>query len=241
MTRQELLQQAKPILFNAEMVRAILSGEKTVTRRCIRPRYKEDEGGFCVCTRIATGERWVEKMDWDEGTIFTDGNTRYVNPPYHPGDILYVRETWRYAYDLNDNDQIIEETGRYYYAAGPDDALPHIAHWLDNTTGEYKDRMPWRPSIHMPKEAARIFLRVTDVRVERLHDITEEQAVKEGCIDSRGFIWSPDNEYNNPHTAKENFMKIWDSTIKKQDLDEYGWEANPWAWVVEFERLEAEP
>lgn len=92
--------------------------------------------------------------------------------------------------------------------------------------------------IHMPKEAARIWLKVTDVRVERLQEITEECAKKEGAIDNRGFIHSPDNEYDSVHTAREHFAEIWDSTIKKSDLDRYGWNANPWVWVIEFERCE---
>ena len=84
----------------------------------------------------------------------------------------------------------------------------------------------WTPSIHMPKEAARIFLKVTSVKVERLQNMDEESGLKEG-IPKRGsrlpiFV----------------FMELWDSTIKKSDLDEYGWDANPWVWVIEFERCE---
>lgn len=90
----------------------------------------------------------------------------------------------------------------------------------------------------MPNEAARIWLKVTDVWVERLQEITEEQAEKEGAIDNRSFIHSPNNEYDNIHSAKEHFKQIWNSTIKKADLDRYGWDANPWVWVIEFERCE---
>lgn len=90
----------------------------------------------------------------------------------------------------------------------------------------------------MPKEAARIFLKVTNVRVERLQEINEEQAKAEGAIDNRGFIHSPDNEYDNSHTAKEHFKQIWNSIIKKSDIDRYGWDANPFVWVIEFERCE---
>ena len=96
----------------------------------------------------------------------------------------------------------------------------------------------WRPSIHMPKEAARIWLKVNGVRVERLQEITEEQAKAEGAIDNRGFIHSPYNEYDSIHTAKEHYKQIWNSTIKKSDLDRYGWDANPWVWVIEFERCD---
>lgn len=99
-------------------------------------------------------------------------------------------------------------------------------------------RIRWHPSIHMPKEAARIWLKVTDVRVERLQEITEDGAKTEGAMDNRGFIHSPENEYDRIHTAREHFLEIWDSTIKKSDLDRYCWDANPWVWVIEFERCE---
>ena len=88
---------------------------------------------------------------------------------------------------------------------------------------------PWKPSIHMPKEAARIWLKVTDVRVERLQEMDKTDALKEG-IDPRLCI--------NLSHALTKFKKIWDSTIKKSDLDIYGWKANPWVWVIEFERCE---
>ena len=85
------------------------------------------------------------------------------------------------------------------------------------------------------KIAARLWLRVTDVRVEQLQDITEEGAGAEGAVDNRGFIHSYDNEYTNIHTAREDFAEIWNNTVKKSDIDRYGWNANPWVWVIEFE------
>lgn len=94
----------------------------------------------------------------------------------------------------------------------------------------FQKRLKWHPSIHMPKEAARIWLKCTDVRVERLQEITEIGATKEGCV--------YDVEYALGNTAKGHFKKLWDSTIKKSALDTYGWNANPWVWVIEFERCE---
>lgn len=138
--------------------------------------------------------------------------------PYRPGDILYVRETWA-------------AWSRTY------GAVPVLYYKAD---GDAPDGIKWRPSIHMPREAARIFLRVTDVRVERLQDITEEQARAEGAIDNRHFIHSPDNEYETLHSAREHFAGIWDSTIKPADRDLYGWAANPWVWVIEFEQISRE-
>lgn len=191
----------KPMLFNTEMVRAILSGQKTCTRRVVKPRYKEDEGGFQINTNVKTGERWVEKSDWDEGSF---DPPRYVNPPCRPGDILYVRETWN---GIALGNAKVGYTDLYWYKADDESQNP-------------ADK--WRPSIHMPKEAARIFLRVTDVRVERLQDCGNMQAKDEGC------------------TCCSQFARVWDSTIKPADIGRYGWATNPWVWVIEFERISKE-
>ena len=215
MNREKLLKNAKPILFNTEMVQAILEGRKTVTRRLINPRYREDEYGFFVVTCEATGKRWVEKYNEDEGDF---EQTRYVNPPYQVGDILYVRET--FCYDDFDNGG---ET--VYYRANYNER-------------EAKDLftdcdLHWKPSIHMPKEAARIFLKVTDVRVERLQGITTEGIEKEGTNIYKPFELCTYDE------TRYAFETLWNSTIKKQDIDKYGWEANPWGWVIEFEKIKA--
>ncbi|WP_440285095.1 hypothetical protein [Eshraghiella crossota] len=123
-------------------------------------------------------------------------NTAY-KAPYQPGNILYVRETWKKA-----------PNGYYYYED-----------WQKN---DIADITKWKPSIHMPKEAARIWLKVTDVRVERLQDMTDDDAEAEGCFDYT--------------STALGFPDVWDSTIKKSDLDRYGWAADPWVWVIEFER-----
>ena len=211
----------KPILFNTEMVRAILEGKKTCTRRLVKFLPGENS-------------QWTGYIK--DGLMLYNGRNEPCirKVPYQPGDIMYVRETWQYLYELDGNEQIIEGTGKYYYAAT--DTIPFDT-YVD-ASGVTHERVPWHPSIHMPKEAARIWLKVTDVRVERLQEITEECAKKEGAIDNRGFIHSPDNEYDSIHTAREHFAEIWDSTIKKSDLDRYGWNANPWVWVIEFERCE---
>ena len=186
----------KPILFNTEMVRAILDGRKTQTRRKIPiPNY-----GY-----------------------FMHVPTASIRPPYQVGDILWVRETWQQVFTLDVSDQPIEGTDRYIYYA--DNPMP-FGYWVDTDTGEHKDQMPWEPSIHMPKEAARIFLRVTNVRVEQLQDITTDDCLSEG-IDKAVQDF-----------ADAMFAVSWDRTIKKPDLSLYGWKANPWVWVIEFERCE---
>lgn len=201
----------KPILFNAEMVRAILDGRKSCTRRINKDAneytvpdmdfYNADRRTYAV-HNFADKEQ-MEQLSTAERTC-----------PICPGDLLYVRETWCKGYLMNAKE-------RYYYKADDNDFL-----------------CTWHPSTNMPKQAARIWLRVMDVRVERLQEITEDGAKAEGAIDNRGFIHSPENEYDRIYTAREHFAKIWDSTIKKSDLDRYGWNANPWVWVIEFERCE---
>lgn len=173
----------KPILFNTEMVRAILEGRKTVTWRVIKPQprfiYANDNfGPLMQITKPHKG-------------VWFKGDPNHV-APYHPGDALYVREAWQQNYD-----------GSYSYRA----------------KDMFEDEKGWRPSIHMPKEAARLFLRATGVRVERLHDMTSSEAMDEGFTDWKDLVAG------------------WDRTVSKKDRDLYGWAANPWVWVIEFERI----
>lgn len=191
--------RVKPILFNTEMVRAILDGRKTQTRRLIKPQPTNPRHNN------------VGWLGWD------DGHGYRMKPPCEVGDILWVRETWQYVYTCDDYEKCIEITGRYVYFA--DDPMP-FTYWVDTDTGEHKDQMPWRPSIHMPREAARIFLRVTDVRVERLQDIDDDGVVAEGL------------------EIGAQVDELWNRTVKKSDRAKFGWENNPWVWVIEFERCE---
>lgn len=112
------------------------------------------------------------------------------------------------------------EEGTYIYRAS--DKLAGLPTFKESS------KLIYHPSIRMPQEAARIWLKITDVKIERLQDVTEDGAKAEGAIDNRGFIHSPENEYDRIHTAREHFIKIWNSTIKKSDLDRYGWDANPY-------------
>ena len=208
-----------PILFNTEMVRAIQAGRKTQTRRIAKQLcglYPRKDGlppeKFDFFISPSSRNLYWKDL---ERQVTVDG--KIVFAPFTSGDILWVRETWQYAYNYSDNDQAIEGTGRYVYFA--DDPMT-FDYWVDVDTGEHKEQMPWRPSIHMPKEAARIFLRVKDVRVERLQEISASDAMDEGFED-----W---NE----------FVTLWNTTIKHADIDKYGWNADPWVWVIEFERCE---
>lgn len=203
-----------PILFNTEMVRAILDGRKTCTRRLVRFLPGENP-------------QWTGYIR--DGLMLYNGRNEpcITKAPYQPGDILYVRETWQYLYELDGNEQIIEDTGKYYYAAT--DTISFNTYVDEN--GLEHEHVPWKPSIHMPKEAARIWLKVTDVRVELLQEITSEQIGREGV----------EVEYPHVLNGEEKryaFSTLWNNTIKKSDLDRYGWDANPYVWVIEFERCE---
>lgn len=204
----------KPILFNTDMVRAILEGRKTVTRRVVKfkPGQNPQWNGY-----IPDGQ-----------VLYGSNNIPASKSPYQPGDILYVRETWTRSM-----------AGTYLYKA--------------TDTPIILDR--WRPSIHMPKEAARLFLRVTDVRAERLQAITIEDIQKEGLmrenVRSSGCTcaWATDGCMDEPCSNRDSyewlcwatpFQRLWDSTVKATDRDQYGWSANPWVWVIEFERVSKE-
>lgn len=230
MTQNEALVIAKPILFNTEMVETILDGKKTVTRRAIKPRSK-NAYGFFVTHRVSDGA-FMGVYDYDEDENAFDSPQK---EPYKVSDILYVRETWKQAtYDPAGGGYALTDT--YLYKADCK-AEPKM---LVETK--------WHPSIHMPKEAARIFLRVTNVRVEKLQDITVNQSTKEGCVspccmcrnkkdgkcvgDSILLRDCPIDRIYSP------FIGIWNSTVKKSDFELYGWDANPWVWVIEFEKVE---
>ena len=184
----------KGILFNTEMVQAILSGRKTATRRPIKPT---DKNADRITVLFNYRNEIIGAANTKDGAPISD-----IKPPYQKFDTLYVRETWRPYKD-----------GYLYKASCNDD-------W---------DGL-WKPSIHMPKEAARIWLKVTNVRVERLQDMKTEDFQKEGITvgDIPGW-WN---------IIEQKFRKLWNSTIPKQDLDKYGWDANPYVFVVSFERIE---
>ena len=203
-----------PILFNIEMVKAILNRKKTCTRRIVKGYIPTDaEFGYTAFTpKDAISCRGTFETDHQEY------GEKFFKLPYQRGDILYVRETGGKGY----------EEGTYIYKA--DDKLADLPTFKDST------KLIYHPSIHMPKEAARIWLKVTDVRVERLQDITEDGAKEEGANFKNGKNVGLEEKMR--RTAIERFAEIWNSTIKKTDLDRYGWDANPYIWVIEFERCE---
>ena len=232
-----------PILFNTEMVRAILDNRKTATRRVIKPqpemqRFGDHEAMAFVPPAIVKGYEAVGVR-----------HTEYLKSPYQIGDILYVRE--KFAGDGYD------ENGESYVYGTDVDECGRVV-WGDINKGEWAPASDyhWRPSIHMPREAARIWLRVTDVRVERLQDISEEDAKKEGIKPRHfdgcsacgaGYPHYPECDYEHCGNYQNfygdwrwivPFAELWDSTINLKDFKKYGWGANPWVWVIAFERCE---
>lgn len=204
------------ILFNTDMVRAILDGEKTATRRVckdVNDYTVPDMSFYDAGRRTYAVHNYADKGHTDQLSLAER------TCPICPGDILYVRETW--SYDVG---------GIYIYKAS----------YAEDFTGNKEinaigNKIKWYPSIHMPKEAARIWLKVTDVRVERLQNMMLDDFLAEGVAVRPEAFNDLENAYGQ---ARERFKKIWNSTIKKSALDFYGWEANPWVWVIEFERHE---
>lgn len=188
----------KPILFNTEMVRAILDGRKTCTRRIVKPQPTARYGAQCIM------------------------------PPYQPGDILYVRETWERFECWNCEG---DERGNCPKEPRKSVLYKTCGCYMYRATDEISGDAKWHPSIHMPKEAARIWLKVTNVRVERLQEITIDGIRNEGI--SSMAVHAGDKEI-----ALKEWENLWNSTIKKSDIDRYGWSANPWVWVIGFERCE---
>lgn len=238
MTRTELLSVSKPILFNTEMVRAILDGRKTETRRVVKLKYGNTH---IEIRKDKYGKSVIELQNDVEGETFgtnPDGShwrklLAYIekNPPYKKGNILYVRETWAYGY----------EDGTYIYRAS--DKLADLPTFMAST------KLIYHPSIHMPKEAARLFLKVTDVKAERLQDIKPVDVIKEGaydecwnCLETYGengnqCCYGQEDECSQCDSVIMEFEKLWNSTIPKKNRALYGWGANPWVWVVDFEKI----
>ena len=220
----------KPIIFSTEMVKAILDGRKTQTRRVIKPQPLSGlHNGKYRYDGIQDGVHALELLD--DGGNPTEKYYACVKPPYVPGDVLWVRETWCYLYDLDGNDQIIEGTGKYYYAA--DKELPPYSFYLRDD-GTHRDFPIWKPSIHMSKAAARIFLKVTDVSVERLQEISSRDCFREGIKVTVHNALPPviGNKFTLAHF---DFAELWDSINAKHH---YSWKNNPWVWSIKFERTE---
>jgi hypothetical protein len=200
----------KPILFSTPMVQSLLAGLKTQTRRIIPltffPGYNSEWSGY------------VPVFEYGR-FFFAGGNgapaTKPVKPRYQVGDILWVRETWCPCATVESR---LDGTDLYVYKA--DCAVSYVP-WK------------WRPSIYMPREAARIFLRVTDVRTDWLWDITPEDVLAEGIR-----LMCDGQEYRNDEMLLSAYRDLWDTLNAKRHGGIYAWIKNPWVWVYSFEREE---
>jgi hypothetical protein len=207
----------KPIIFSTSEVRAILEGRKTQTRRVIKPQAPNGYVGdmleqYCVYP--------IDEYGTAEPTL--------IYPPYKPGDVLWVRETWATV-----SSGIIEYKATYIEPYTGSTEIDHIG-----------KKITWRPSVHMPEEAARIWLKVEDIKVERLQNITPWEAIQEG-IESKGNkpcqfgdyepVWKnylyPKEPEKWLDSAVDSFRTLWDSINAKHG---YGWDINPWVWRIKF-------
>ncbi|WP_334034710.1 hypothetical protein [Burkholderia cepacia] len=218
----------RPILFSGPMVRAILEGRKTQTRRVVKHQPPDDVASIIVSHYHPTiVDRHGEQVPGDEifGAYSDDGDWGCKSPFGEPGDRLWVREAWQHS----------------NHPLGPYDAdcLVHYrADYLDDPHGPDGEKSPegkyrtWRPSIHMPRAASRITLEITGVRVERLQSISESDARAEGVtIEDHHMRGYCAGEHLPPSIRA--FRDLWDGL----DADRgQGWDANPWVWAIEFRR-----
>jgi len=216
----------RPILFSGAMIRAILSGTKTQTRRVIKPQPPDDKYKLCTCISTTGDKRNEGKHHWallaDNGYNVIDGNQPYFSRPYgFSGDRLWVRENYSTSNRIWDDDKA--EVFRVQYLTGN---TPLIY----QADGIPKSDVPirWRPSIHMPRWASRITLLVKDVHVERVQDITYEGMKAEGCL--------PLNNVGGEREVLQNkyWKPLWDSINAKRG---FGWDTNPYVWCIAFEKV----
>ena len=226
----------KPILFNTPNVQAILDGRKTQTRRVVKPQPALRKGlDLAALNTLVEEDFWYWKdCNWLDGGLGMPESAISDYAPYQPGDVLWVRETWRVIPTGYSN------SGEYDFKAK---RLPPLNSYTVHI--ENPETIKWRPSIHMPRAAARIFLRVTDVRAERVRDISEKDCIAEGIRSyflhkEHGGEWGESS--SGPFVGADNthftrigaFAELWDSLNAKRG---YGWNTNPWVWVYEFERV----
>ncbi len=209
--------KSKPILFSAPMVRALLDGSKTQTRRVAKNRKHPDFGNDMTPSELSREDKHVIYRACPHGA---------------PGDRLWVRETWCGEVDCHTSQLIYNEDGNTYKCLYRADGVHVVLDDGDGFTKTNRDgseASPWKPSIHMPRWASRITLEITGVRLERLQDISEADAIAEGCM-------AGDFEYHHnaegTETAKQSYECLWE-----QINGPSSWERNPWVWVIEFKKV----
>lgn len=225
----------RPILFNGAMVRAILSGAKTQTRRSMKPQPADDISQATFPNPSAHG--WRSSLRHPHGPT-----TAHFCSFGQPGDRLWVRETWMPGYyheaDHEDGPKVSvihRADNAEATVAAPSYALAE--QWEREFSEDGDEAPPWRPSIHMPRWACRLVLEITAVRVERLHELSESDAIAEGADENvLADIRLPRNHARAGlpmvyADCREVFADLWDTTGGD-------WDSNPWVWVIEFKRVE---
>ena len=207
----------RPILFSGPMVRAILNGTKTQTRRVVNPQPSMVTGaGGADCTNRYT---WPDKKSGTQLCEYPSwANPQMLSQCHHgkPGDRLWVRETFQYT-----GPELNIDPGYVYRATDPD--------WSE------MEGFTWKPSIFMPRAVSRILLEITSVRVERVQDITEEDAKAEGIKHGMDAVYASALLEDKPLCpARREFMLLWDTLNAKRG---FGWDENPWVWVITFKKI----
>lgn len=225
--------RAHPILFSTDMVQAIIAGKKMQTRRMVKkqPNIKATHFEYSPAWKL---KPWVAEFQYHDSPCW-EITDNYKCPYGEPGDVLWVRETWTKGCEWDGTGA--QPPLRYYYRANNDwKGLD----WWHEKTDTISDSPSWKPSIHMPKAAARIWLEITDIRVVRLQDITEEDAIAEGIegmeVAEDGHLVMKWRDYTSTdgwyYNLVESFKSLWFS-INGPD----SWANNPWLWVVSFKVL----
>lgn len=207
------MKKEHPILFSTPMVQALLEGIKTMTRRLVKPQPDSECEPNRVPCILGNEEQW-DKWFWD-----TSEGERFIKYcPYGDlGDILWVRETFTFTEHIKTEPE--ERHLEYWYKA--DRFFERYDAWERDTTTGIDRVETWKPSIFMPREACRIFLEITDIKVERLNDISEQDAEKEGA-----------EQFPFDDTFIQSFKRIWEKINGKES-----WKENPWVWVISFKRI----
>jgi hypothetical protein len=201
----------KPILFSTPMVQAILDGRKTQTRRVVKDISIEENqhGTFSYKAKAASGIN-ISKEDLISDFLGIGSFCKYS-----VGDVLWVRETFRVMINCE-----TKEFAHFDYLAGEEEFYKYLE--------DKKVKVKWKPSIFMPKEACRLFLQVKNIRVERLQEISEEDAIAEGAKHGRFYGLGQIGG-----STREGFFELWETINKKGSVNK-----NPWVWVIEFEKIE---
>lgn len=208
--------QLRPILFSPPMVRAILDGRKTQTRRVVKPQPVGDCDVKMICANVRPSDGAVAKNN--AMSVGEAEDTQWFSSPYIEGDILWVRETFAETEDEFGTPIVTYRAGGHRVAAIDGDGNRTS---FDGKIGAFEEPDAWRPSIFMPHWACRIHLHVISVDIQRVQDITGEDAVAEGL--------GPDPDY--PDLAFGEFADLWDMLNEPRG---YGWHSNPWVWVYRF-------